>query len=131
MVKPGRQNLGLPATLLLGPARSIIGGAVANLLGTGNIFEPNVLGFIVAVIAAVLLFGAAEGIAGSRKTLRWPAPVLQAGTGAADPSWRQDPGDARTSGCRRTGRAGALRGRFGRPAAPTAGHPLPDACGNR
>jgi hypothetical protein len=35
-------------------------------LGTGDIFELNVLGFVVAVIAAVLLIGVAEGIAGSR-----------------------------------------------------------------
>jgi hypothetical protein len=33
----------------------VIGGVIANLLGTGDIFELNVLGFIVAVIAAVLL----------------------------------------------------------------------------
>jgi len=39
---------------------------VANLLGTGDIFELNILGFIVAVIAAVVLIGVAEGAAGSR-----------------------------------------------------------------
>ncbi len=42
---------------------SVIGGLVANLLGTGGIFELNILGFIVAVIAAVLLIGVAEGAA--------------------------------------------------------------------
>ncbi len=67
LIKPGRQNLGVIATLLLGLAGSIIGGVVANLLGTGDIFELNVLGFIVAVIAAVLLIGVAEGLAGRRK----------------------------------------------------------------
>ncbi|MDQ3430786.1 MAG: hypothetical protein M3467_00900 [Actinomycetota bacterium] len=41
----------------------MIGGLVANLLGTGGIFELNILGFIVAVIAAVLLIGVAEGAA--------------------------------------------------------------------
>ena len=71
LVKPGRQNLGLVATLLLGLAGSVIGGLVANLLGTGGIFELNVLGFIVAVIAAVALVGVAEGLTGSRrKSLR-------------------------------------------------------------
>jgi len=64
LIKPGRQNLGLVATLLLGLAGSVIGGVVANLLGTGDIFELNVLGFVVAVIAAVLLIGVAEGLAG-------------------------------------------------------------------
>lgn len=67
LAKPGRQNLGILATLLLGLAGSVIGGVVANLFGTGGIFELNVLGFIVAVVAAVALIGVAEGIVGSRK----------------------------------------------------------------
>jgi uncharacterized membrane protein YeaQ/YmgE (transglycosylase-associated protein family) len=67
LFKPGKQHLGLLATLLLGLAGSVIGGVIANLLGTGDIFELNVLGFIVAVIAAVLLIGVAEGLAGRRK----------------------------------------------------------------
>ncbi len=70
LIKRGKQNFGLLATLLLGLAGSVIGGLIANLLGTGGIFELNVLGFIVAVIAAVLLIGVAEGIAGRRKSVR-------------------------------------------------------------
>ncbi len=66
LIKPGKQRLGILATLLLGLVGSVIGGTIANLLGTGDIFELNVLGFIVAVIAAVLLIGVAEGIAQSR-----------------------------------------------------------------
>ncbi|RIQ23116.1 GlsB/YeaQ/YmgE family stress response membrane protein [Jiangella rhizosphaerae] len=62
LIKPGKQNLGWIATLLLGLAGSVIGGLVANLLGTGDIFELNVLGFIVAVVAAVLLVGTAEAL---------------------------------------------------------------------
>ena len=68
LIKPGRQNLSIWMTLLLGLVGSVIGGLIANLLGTGTIFELNVLGFIVAVIAAVLLIGVAEGMSGSRKT---------------------------------------------------------------
>nr|WP_221243778.1 hypothetical protein [Micrococcus sp. TA1] len=68
MIKPGKQNLGLVATLLLGLAGSVIGGVVANLLGTGDIFELNVLGFVVAVIAAVLLIGVAETLVGRNRT---------------------------------------------------------------
>lgn len=67
LIKPGRQNLGILWTLLLGLAGSVIGGVVASLLGTGTIFELNVLGFVVAVIAAVLLIGVAESMSG-RKT---------------------------------------------------------------
>jgi uncharacterized membrane protein YeaQ/YmgE (transglycosylase-associated protein family) len=71
LIKPGKQHLGIIATLLLGLVGSIIGGTIANLLGTGDIMELNVLGFIVSVIAAVLLIGVAESIAGSRhKSLR-------------------------------------------------------------
>lgn len=68
LLKPGKQDLGLLATLLLGLVGSVIGGVVANALGTGDIFELNILGFIVAVIASLLLVGVAEGIAGSRKS---------------------------------------------------------------
>jgi uncharacterized membrane protein YeaQ/YmgE (transglycosylase-associated protein family) len=70
LIKPGRQNLSLLMTLLLGLAGSVIGGLVANLLGTGDIFELNVLGFVVAVIAAVVLIGIAEGAAGGRTRSR-------------------------------------------------------------
>lgn len=59
LVLPGDQNLSLVMTLLLGLAGSVIGGLVANVLGTGGIFELNFLGFIVAVIAAVVLIGVA------------------------------------------------------------------------
>jgi uncharacterized membrane protein YeaQ/YmgE (transglycosylase-associated protein family) len=57
-------------TLLLGLVGSVIGGVVANLLGTGSIWELNILGFIVAVIAAVSLIGVAEGISGRRTPAR-------------------------------------------------------------
>ncbi|HEX6485282.1 MAG TPA: hypothetical protein VF012_01110 [Nocardioidaceae bacterium] len=67
LIKPGRQRLSLGMTLLLGVAGSLIGGIIASLLGTGNIFELNILGAIVAIIAAVLLIGVAEGTSG-RKT---------------------------------------------------------------
>lgn len=70
LIKPGKQNLGLLATLLLGLAGSVIGGVIASLLDTGDIFELNILGFVVAVIASVLLIGVAEGISGRRKVRR-------------------------------------------------------------
>ena len=66
LIKPGRQRLGIFVTLLLGLAGSVIGGVIANALGTGDIFELNVVGFVVAVISAVVLIGVAEGIAGGK-----------------------------------------------------------------
>lgn len=64
LLKPGRQHLSLLATLLLGVVGSIIGGVVASALGTGDIWELNILGSIVAIIAAFLLIGVAEGMSG-------------------------------------------------------------------
>jgi uncharacterized membrane protein YeaQ/YmgE (transglycosylase-associated protein family) len=62
LIKPGRQAIGLLWTLLLGIAGALIGGIIASAIGTGDIFELNVIGFIVAVVAAVLLIGVAEGM---------------------------------------------------------------------
>lgn len=66
LLKPGRQHLSLLATLLLGVVGSIIGGVVASALGTGDIWELNILGSIVAIIAAFLLIGVAEGMSGRK-----------------------------------------------------------------
>ena len=60
LFRRGRQDLSLLATLLLGLAGSVIGGVVANLIGSGDIFELNVIGFVVAVIAAMVLIGVVE-----------------------------------------------------------------------
>ena len=67
LVLPGRQRIGAWFTVLLGIAGALIGGLVASALGTGGIFELNFIGFVVAVIAAVLLIGAAEGGAAKKK----------------------------------------------------------------
>ena len=60
LILPGRQRIGLLWTLVLGVVGSVVGGVVANLIGSGDIMELNVFGFIVAVIAAVALLAAAE-----------------------------------------------------------------------
>jgi len=68
LIKPGRQNLSIVMTLLLGLAGSVIGGLVASLIGSGDIFELNIIGAIVAIVAAVLLIGVAEGMSGRNKS---------------------------------------------------------------
>jgi uncharacterized membrane protein YeaQ/YmgE (transglycosylase-associated protein family) len=60
LILPGRQRIGLSWTLIPGVIGSVVGGVVANLVGSGDIMELNVFGFIVAVIAAVALLAAAE-----------------------------------------------------------------------
>jgi uncharacterized membrane protein YeaQ/YmgE (transglycosylase-associated protein family) len=70
LIKPGRQNLGLLATLGLGLVGSVIGGLIASFIGTGSIWELNILGFVLAVVASVLLVGTAEAVTGGDKTKR-------------------------------------------------------------
>jgi uncharacterized membrane protein YeaQ/YmgE (transglycosylase-associated protein family) len=53
LVMPGRQRIGVFMTVLLGIGGAIIGGIVGSAIGTGDIFELNVLGTIVGIIAAV------------------------------------------------------------------------------
>ncbi len=60
LLLPGRQKIGIALTLLLGVLGSVIGGTIASAIGSGDIFELNVLGFIVAVLSAVGLLAAAE-----------------------------------------------------------------------
>ena len=73
LLLPGRQKIGLLWTLLLGLAGSVIGGTIANLIGTGDVMELNVIGFAVAVLSAIGLLVAAEraglGQAPDRKRL--------------------------------------------------------------
>lgn len=66
LLKPGKQNLGILATLGLGVVGSLIGGIVASAIGSGDIWELNVIGTVVAVIAAVALVGTAEALTSRR-----------------------------------------------------------------
>ncbi len=68
LIKPGKQNLSILMTLGLGLVGSIIGGTIAWLIGTGSIWELDFLGFVLAVVAAVLLIGVAEGMSSKNKT---------------------------------------------------------------
>lgn len=67
LLLPGEQHLSILATLLIGVAGSVVGGVIANLLGTGNIFELNILGSIVAIITAVVLIVALDRVAVNRR----------------------------------------------------------------
>ena len=60
LLLPGRQKIGLLWTLALGVIGSVIGGTIANALNTGDIWELNVIGFIAAVVASVVVLSVAE-----------------------------------------------------------------------
>ena len=66
LIKPGRQSMSILATMLLGVVGAIIGGLIADWLNVGSITELNFWGFLFALLAAVLLIGVAEGVAGGR-----------------------------------------------------------------
>ena len=70
VVLPGRQSIGLPLTLVLGVLGAVIAGMIASALGTGDIFELNIIGFLVAIpVAAALIAGAESmGIGGGDKS---------------------------------------------------------------
>lgn len=70
LVIPGRQHLSIGMTLLLGLIGSVVGGVVANALGTGDIFELNFIGSIVAIVAAIFLIVAGERLGLLRKRFR-------------------------------------------------------------
>jgi uncharacterized membrane protein YeaQ/YmgE (transglycosylase-associated protein family) len=60
LVLPGRQRIGVGMTILLGIGGALVGGIVASAIGTGDIFELNIIGTIVGVIAAAGLIGVAD-----------------------------------------------------------------------
>lgn len=62
LLVPGRQHLSIAMTLGLGLVGSVVGGVVANALGTGDVFELNILGSIVAIATSIVLIVAGERV---------------------------------------------------------------------
>jgi uncharacterized membrane protein YeaQ/YmgE (transglycosylase-associated protein family) len=60
LILPGRQPIGFLMTMLLGAVASIIGGVVANALRSGDIWELNFVGAVVAIASAVVVLAVAE-----------------------------------------------------------------------
>jgi len=70
LIVPGRQELGLLMTVLLGVVGSVVGGVVANALGTGDVWELNVIGSLVAIAASVVLIVVGERTGALRRRFR-------------------------------------------------------------
>ncbi|HEV7721928.1 MAG TPA: hypothetical protein VGO60_11610 [Iamia sp.] len=68
LLVPGHQRISLLMTLALGCVGSVIGGIVANALGTGDVFELNFLGAVVAIVSAAVLVAAVTAGSGSRRS---------------------------------------------------------------
>ena len=64
LIVPGKQRISMVMTVVLGIVGAIIGGLIAHALGIGEITELNVGGFLLAVVAAVLLVGVYAGVSG-------------------------------------------------------------------
>jgi uncharacterized membrane protein YeaQ/YmgE (transglycosylase-associated protein family) len=60
LVVPGRQAIGFFRTLLVGVAGAVISGILVSLIGWGDVFELNFVGFILAVVVTVVLLVGAE-----------------------------------------------------------------------
>ena len=72
LLVPGRQRLGVRMTLVLGLLGSVVGGLVANALDSGDIFELNFIGSVVAIATAVVLIvvGDRVGVLNARNERR-------------------------------------------------------------
>jgi uncharacterized membrane protein YeaQ/YmgE (transglycosylase-associated protein family) len=66
-VVPGKQNMGLIMTTLLGVAGSLVGGLVGSAIGGGSMSEMHGAGFLGSLIGAVLLLVIASAAMGGRR----------------------------------------------------------------
>jgi uncharacterized membrane protein YeaQ/YmgE (transglycosylase-associated protein family) len=69
-IVPGRQELSLAMTVLLGVVGSVVGGTIANALGRGDVFELNYVGALVALAASVALVVIGERTGVFRRSLK-------------------------------------------------------------
>ncbi|QDW66190.1 GlsB/YeaQ/YmgE family stress response membrane protein [Luteimonas granuli] len=65
LIKPGRQNIGIILTVLLGIAGALFAGWVGRMAGWYAEGEP--VGFVASLIGAIVLLFIAEAVNGRRK----------------------------------------------------------------
>jgi uncharacterized membrane protein YeaQ/YmgE (transglycosylase-associated protein family) len=67
LLVPGKQELSFVATVALGLVGSVVGGLIANALGTGDVLELNFIGSVVAIVASVVLIVIGERVGAIRR----------------------------------------------------------------
>ena len=73
LVMPGRQNIGMIITVLIGAVGGLIGSAVAGVFGYHNANGGVAwIPFFVGVVAAVILIAIYEAVMGRRTRTRLP-----------------------------------------------------------
>ena len=72
LVMPGRQNIGMIITVLIGAVGGLIGSAVAGVFGYHNANGGAWIPFFVGVVAAVILIAIYEAVMGRRTRTRLP-----------------------------------------------------------
>lgn len=65
LIKPGRQNIGIILTVLLGIAGALFAGWVGRMAGWYAEGEP--VGFVASLIGAIVLLFIAEAVSGRRR----------------------------------------------------------------
>lgn len=65
---PGRQSMGLVATVGVGIAGAFIGGIVANALFGGGIFAMHATGWVGSIVGSLVLLAALGAATSSRST---------------------------------------------------------------
>ena len=71
-IVPGKQELSIPMTILLGVIGSVVGGVAANAIGSGDIMELNFVGAVIAILASVVLVVIGERTGLLRKRFKRP-----------------------------------------------------------
>lgn len=67
LIKPGRQNISILLTIVVGIVAAFIGGFIANALGLGNADGSfSFLTFIIQLVLAVIGVGIVAGTSGRR-----------------------------------------------------------------
>jgi len=67
LLRPGKQDISLIGTILVGAGAAILGGFVASLLGVGNTAGIDWIKLMIQIVFAVIGIGLFAGASGNRR----------------------------------------------------------------